>query len=63
MHSSTGSLPRFAGPTIVCTALTDHAHEGMVHRLVYHTTHPLELLVRYELRSAADKPRHGSVGQ
>lgn len=53
MHSSSGPEPRFVGLTIVCTALSDQADEGLVHRLVTHTTHPVELEVKYELQPKA----------
>lgn len=53
MRSSSGPEPRFDGLTIVCTALSDQADEGLVHRLVTHTTHPVQLEVKYELRPKA----------
>lgn len=59
MHSRSGPEPRFDGLTIVCTALSDHADEGLVHRLVTHTTHSAELEVKYVLRLKTD-PRVGS---
>lgn len=53
MRSSSGPGPRFGALTIVCTALSAQAEEGWVHRLVTHTTHPVELGVKYELRMKA----------
>lgn len=50
MRSSSGPEPRFSGLTIVCTALSDHAEQGLVHKVVTHTTHPVQVKVRYELR-------------
>ncbi|MBX2982442.1 MAG: hypothetical protein KF843_07220 [Flavobacteriales bacterium] len=47
MHSSTGSTPVFRAYSLVCTALSMQPLQGMVHRLVTHTTHPLEKEVRY----------------
>ncbi|MBK6410503.1 MAG: hypothetical protein IPF78_12550 [Flavobacteriales bacterium] len=53
MRSCSGTTPRFSGLTIVCTALSEQANEGLVHRVVTHTTHPVALEVRYVLRLKA----------
>lgn len=53
MHSSTGYPPRFSGPAMVCTALRDHAGNGLVHLLVSNTTATEFLEFRYELRAAS----------
>lgn len=47
MRTDSGSMPRFSGPAMVCTALTDHADNGLVHLLVAHTTDPKVTGVRY----------------
>ena len=54
MRRSSGPEPHFDGLTIVCTALSDNAEQGLVHKVVTHTTHALELEVKYELRLKAD---------
>lgn len=50
MQSRTGSTPTFRAYSIVCTALSEQPRQGMVHRLVTHTTHPLESEVHFVLR-------------
>lgn len=58
MLSRSGSTPRFRSCTIVCTALSEEPFQGLVHRVVTHTTHPELGPVQYVLeRSPLDPIR------
>ena len=61
MRSSTGSRPTFTAYSIVCTALSEQPPQGMVHRLVTHTTHLVPIEVHYLLLSTPASK--GSVGK
>lgn len=49
MHSSSSALPRFGGPSIVCTALTGDRAGNLVHRTVSDTTSPKAIQPCYKL--------------
>lgn len=65
MLSRSGSTPRFRSCTMVCTALSEEPFQGLVHRVVTHTTRPELGTVRYVLEQDPSGPirREAAAGR